>query len=395
MSEILRKAIWHVVRTEFFSGLHPKICHSRSFFIKGKTQTSKFDFSMLFFAGEGFTHYISQNAYDKEPDIEPLGKVSIDEINPLTKNLKPDIVFVNSNVVFLDYFLSNNFFVLPYINSSLDISDSWNKIYERMHRSKQRLVRRIQGLNYSYVTTKEKAELQSLYYEMYLPQILKKHGKSAEIVSFSECKRFFNKGWILSAKSAGKTISSAICVPNGNELYIPILNTNQEDNNLARYANGVAFYFSVLFAKEKGYTSIDYGSSLPFLKDGVFQYKREWGMRMKPFQGDEERILAVKVCNFNEGTRDFLLSNPFIFLDSGNLRGLVMFDGELNLTETYYAPGLSGLTVICSEKDSHRLKEQCRSITVTGSSESSFLNPLLQLIRKEGFEAYNMKFNIG
>jgi hypothetical protein len=388
----VKSIAWQIIQTKLFKGLRPEICRSPVFQLEGKAKRSDCRFSSLVFASKELANYFSMISYADQSEPKYVGKTILNDIPSVIADLKPDVALVCTSVLFSDFLLSKNFVVLPYIRFSLDISDCWDSIWSRMHRSKQRMIRRIKGLNYSYEISKDQKKLEQLYREMYVPHVSEKHGKSAEIVSFAEVEKLFRKGGLLFVKRDGKPVSGAVYVPQGNELYVPLLNTNQNDKHLEQDANCAALYFLILWAKENGYSSIDYGSCKPFLNDGAFRYKKEWGMKANPIEEKDAKIMAIQFCNFSESTRDFVLSNPFVFSVAGKLRGLVALNSVEDLLNSYYVSGLSSLVALCVTQDSQRLKQRYRLASGIDIGQSILPSPLLKMMAEEGYEAHDLKF---
>jgi len=345
-SSAISRIVWRTIQTRIFDKTRPKICHTPIFQLKGQTKRSNHDLSIIVFAVRELAEYFSKLIYAEEPEIKLLGKTTYQDIPLVIANSNPDIALVNASGIFSEFLLSNRFFILPYIDFTLDVSDSLDSILAGISRKKRKRIREIEKLGYTYEITKDSEKLKSFYNEMYVPRILNRHGKSAQTVCFSECQRLFRSGGLLLVELDGKYISGAIYVPHGNELYIPMLGISKIDEYLTRGGHA-ALYFLILWAKQQGYEKIDYSFSNPFLKDGIFQYKKEWGMKIRPIKGRDAKIFAIKLCNFREGTQDFLKENPFICTDGEDLKGLVVLDSNIrDWYNTYYVPGLSGLIVL-------------------------------------------------
>ena len=391
---LVKRIVWRVIQTRFFNEVRPRICHTRVFQIEGKTKRSNYDLSTLVFAKKEIAHYFSKLSYSEEPEIKYLGKTTIHDIPFIITSTKPDIVFVDAGTIFSEFLLSKEFFVLPYIDFTLDIFDPWDSIYARMDRDKRRRIRKIEKLGYTYEITRDFEKFRLFYYEMYLPHISKRYGKSAQIVSFAEFEKLFRSGGLLLVKLNGKYVSGAIHVIRGKTIYIPILAVREVDEYLAKGASHAPLYFLILWAKQHGFEKIDYGSCNPFLKDGLFLYKKAWGMKIRPVNGQDAKVFAIKFCNFRKATREFLVDNPFIFTDSENLKGLVISDSNAeDLYRTYHVPGLSDLFVLCSTSNTpnslHRLSLECDSVQI--SPPLSFLT---KRASKRGFDAYCLDFNM-
>ena len=307
----------------------------------------------------------------------------------------PDIVFLAANNVFSDFFLSKNFFVLPQLNFILDMSGSLELTLSRMDPSKRRLLHKIEKRAYSYEITNDIEKLKMFYNKMYSPHILSRHGKSAELVSFNECKKLLKKGGLLLAKLDDNYVSGALFVRNTDELYIPILAVNEPDKNLKKGVGLVPLYFLILWGKKMGFKLIDYGSCQPFLKNGLFRYKKEWGMQLRSIKNKQSRFLAIKFCNLSSGTIDFLLENPFVFESNNQLEGLAMLLSNENLLKTYKVPGLSKLIMLNSSSNLTKIQlKQLHKLNFEHDFDQ--LTPslvfLLEIASKKGYEAYTFDF---
>jgi hypothetical protein len=396
----ISNAAWRILQKKAFGSLRPKISHSSVFLLQGETKRSNFGLSTLVFGNKEIASYVSTSIYSKELQPKYLGKASFQELESYIADVKPDVAFVCASNIFADFLLSNEFFVLPYINSSLDISPPWDAMLGNMQRRKRRsvraLVRRIEELGYSFEVTHDREKLLLFYHQMYVPNTLDRHGHSAEIVGFAEFERFFKEGGLLFAKLNGNFVSGAIFVQHGNELYIPALNTNQLDEGLKMETNFAARYFLILWAKKQGYKIMDFGSSKPFLKDGNFRYKKQWGMKIKPINERDSRILAVKMCNFEEGTRDFLVDNPFIFAEAEKLKSLSLCisDGE-DLSEISHIPGLSGSVVLSpvqTHLETHFPRMRRLSLEYNSGDISLPLRFLMKIVSEKDYDVLNVDF---
>lgn len=392
MKATLSRIVWRTLQSKIFDGVRPKICRTHVFLLEGKTKRSNFDLSTLVFAKREIAHYFSK-LYSEKPEIRNLGTSTFDNIPFITASMRPDIVFVAASRILSEFLLSKTFLILPQINFSLDISDAWNSIYARMHRHKRKAIRRIEKLGYTYKITRESEKLRTFCDQMYRPRILHRHGKSAEVVSFAECERLFRSGGLLLVKLDGKSVSGAIYVHHGDELYIPMLGVEQMDNYFSKQV--AALYFTILWARKQGYKKIDYGSCRPFLNDGIFRFKKEWGMKMKPVEGKDARIFAIKLCNFENQTIDFLLDNPFVFERGEHLKGFVILNSVKDSHSTYRVSGLSGLLVLSSIHNHPSFQfTKLHKLSLEGDSSHTpaSLSPLLKIISEKGYEVHTLEF---
>ncbi|MEM3872855.1 MAG: hypothetical protein QXE05_09890 [Nitrososphaeria archaeon] len=382
--------VWSIIRTKYFDVIRPKICHLPVFQLEGKIAGSNIDFSAIVAANKQLCHYFSKISYADVVYPNYFGKFCYYKLPYFVKEMKCDVVFVESEPAFSSFLLSQDFFIMPYVNFSLNISTSLDSIIKNMHKSKRRIIRRIERLGLTYEITRDYEKLKLFYYKMYLSRVLSSHGKAAEPISFAECKRLFQEGGLILVKLAGKTIGGAVYVSKGDELYLPISGMSSYIDNLRNISHTAIIYFLILFGKKNGYKKIDDGFCLPFLNDGVLQYKKSFGMRIT--DKSNTRILGIKFCNFKESARYFILKNPFIFVYNKNFCGLVMFNPEEDLYKTYYLPGLSRMLIICSSQDAHLLRHRYKSISKLNSSQVPPINSLLKQVSVTGYELYELKF---
>jgi hypothetical protein len=345
---IIKDIAWRIISTSPFGSIRPRICHSNIYRLNGKTKRSNFDFSTVVFGRSEVAEYFSRLIYIDNPELEFLGKRAISDIPLFAEKATEDLVIVEMNWAFSSYLLGNRFFLLPQINFTLDITNSLEEITNRMTTSKIRRIKRLLGEGYSCEITKDPAKLQSFYYEMYLPHMLAKHGKAAKPVSFAECKRLFLKGDLLLVKKDQECVAGIILVPNGKELYQPLIAVKDLDKQftLGSYA---AAYYTIVFGKQKGYVKVDFGDAPPFLQDGLFQFKREWGMRIRPAVGEDTPVFGAIFPNMSEAAKDFLSANPFVILDGTSLKGVAFRDTlENDIYDFLNVPGISSFHIISS-----------------------------------------------
>ena len=94
-----------------------------------------------------------------------------------------------------------------------------------------------------------------------------------------------------------------------------------------------ALFFLIKWAKIKGLRILNYGATVPFFTNGIFQYKKEWGMVME--EEEDQIFCALKVNSFNKNSLSFLLSNPLIFRGKNAIKGVVFVDHRLTKAELY------------------------------------------------------------
>jgi hypothetical protein len=345
--------LWSIIKTRAFSPLRPRISRISTICFEGLTRESK-KLTAIAFADNERANYFCKMAYDENPHNTDLGRSTYKRFEALIQRFKPDIVFVDTHRVFSDFLFKNGFFVLPYLQSSIDISDSIDSVTQRVGKTRtiKKKMRWLSKIKLTCRISRDPAELKDFYYSMYVPRILERHKQDAKLVSFEECLRLSQMGGLMLLMLDGEVISGVIYVPKGDVLYIPLIGINFTHQSSKKIAGIASTYFLIRWAKEQGFSLIDYGGTKPFLKDGVFIYKRQWGMSVKPMKTPEARICAIKFCNFNDAVKEFLQNNPFVFSAGTKLYGLILSSSDSeNFKEYSTVPGLSGIVKLANCSD--------------------------------------------
>lgn len=264
-----------------------------------------------------------------------------------------EIVVVEPSIETTQNLLEQGFMLLPKVSFGLDLSCSINDLKTRFSRRRMRSIQKIRSLNYSYVICRNNEKnFDFFYYKMYLPYIRRRFGAGAQPTSYLTSKIFYKKnGGIIFVLEENKPIAGILFFMKNETIYAVGLGVYQGDENyLKNSAREAALFFLIKWSKTKGLKSLNYGGTVPFFANGVFQYKKEWGM----FAEEEAHQLfcALKVVSLNERSVSCLLQNPFIFLDTNAMKGLVFVNHRLTQTElqklfsTYAIPKMDSLMVI-------------------------------------------------
>jgi hypothetical protein len=214
--------------------------------------------------------------------------------------------------------------------------------------------------------TQDTAKLEYFYHHMYLPYIKERFDKLSFLSNFDGMLRLFKKGQLLLVRKEDDYVSGAMLVRSGRDnLFFHSLGIKEGNiEYLQKGAITALYYFSILWAKQNGYNWMDFGSCRSFLKDGVFNYKKHWGMEIK-INNRSRNVIGLKVCNDCQAVRNFFKNNPFIYLDRGKLKGFIAFDKNQLLTtekiklcsKNYSIPGLDCLTIVTDQEFDQKAKE--------------------------------------
>lgn len=238
---------------------------------------------------------------------------------------------------------SGGFFVPGWVGGDVDLMDEQRfKNHERKND-----MRRIRKNGLSYEATSDRAHVEDFYKNIYMnyinqmyaelayfsPTVLKEEKWDWDLLRIRKDGEFIGAGLLQSCKGVANIWAIAA-----------------KDEKLMRLGvSGAAYHFGEEYLRGKGFKSMHYGGSRPFFKDGVFSYKRARGMRLKDFF---EPVFFIRFSRISKSVRNFLLKNPFLYLENNLLMGAVFVEAEklcrelvIILKEQYFIKGMARLNV--------------------------------------------------
>jgi hypothetical protein len=305
--------------------------------------------------GEGrWACYVPERIYSEEPTRKKVATVLPWNLPRKLASLSPhaDLIVVRTDVVSGELLFSEDYFTIPeWIASTLIVPESMTDLSKVSHSVKDDL-RVMRKRGFSFVVSHEDSDFGKFYETMYVPYIVQRHGSLAMVRTFDQLKRRFDReGGLLFVEWKGQHIAGVLYTVQGETFSFLLLGVKDADFGYVRMGAIAALYYSAIsWAQKLGCEQMDFGGSRPFLDDGVFRYKRKWGMRV---EGKKHNmyVFILRVCNFNSETRSFLASNPFIFKDGRDLSALAFVDTDhpiglgkvRRLYKDYWTPGLKNL----------------------------------------------------
>jgi len=327
-----------------------------AFLLKGKNKWGKGDLTLLFYGDEKELAYFSDLLYSERSTKEKLGKVFIWNLKTLLNSeiTGPNMIICAVDILFLNFLTRQGFIIIPqWVQFLIDLSKPLSEIWYLSKNQKKSLandLRKIPKYQYSYEISHNPADFKLFYYEMYRPYALIRYENTLILNSYNHMKLIFDKGFLLFIKRRNEYVG-------GNLIYIDkriptIHSLGVKEGNFKYVQQGALaalYYFTIHWAKEQGYKWIDFYFARPFLKDGVFHYKRKLGMEIKRSK-KSRTVFGMKIGSLNRGVKDFFANNPFIYLDRGKLKGLTFIGHNRPFTprdlQTFYISGIDTLVVI-------------------------------------------------
>ncbi len=348
----------------FYNLFYGKIQKVPVFLIRGLVKNTNYSVTTLFIGCEESAYQLAFLAYSKIEKIVSLGKILSCQIDP-SRLPKVEIIAVYVRKPLLGKFLERGYLLLPYVSFRLDLRQSIGHIMKRSSRRRRRDIKKLKSFNYSYTICRDKKDFDFFYRKMYLPYITKRFKRAAKFNTYLGLNAFYTRtGRILFVKKGGKPIVGILFKMSGETLHAFRFGVYEGDyNHIKDLAGQAALFFLIDWAKMNGMKSLDYGSTLPFFNDGIFSYKREWGMFIE--NHFNRFFCALKLNNPNKGSLAFLRQNPFIFVDKGGeMNGIILVNHRPTKVELqqifsrYYLPKLNSLIVIAYHSSNTRVIDE-------------------------------------
>lgn len=319
--------------------------------MEGKEKNSKTPITVLCSAIDQERSYLATLVFKETYNESYIGRYWLWDIN---KNA--DKIGKEYSMMLLDikksrrkFLKTDNCFYIPgWVRGVIDLPLSQSTMNKQSLKSD---LRKIKKNSLTFEVTQDIKKFDDFYYNMYVPYITNSHANSAYIRSYEYRKKQFEGNELLLIKKDEKYIAGAMIIyPDGS----PVLSTlGIRDGNMEYLdsgAMGALYYFSLEYAKKKGFLKISAGMSRGFLKDGVLQYKKKWGHRIIDISSE---TFALKIISDTPATRAFLENNPFIFDDQGLPCGAVFLNSKENISQElieqinkdYFYTGLSKLFI--------------------------------------------------
>jgi hypothetical protein len=328
LSELLYNAIPDYLQFIYRPGqiLMRNLCNFRIklWALTGVELNSQQELAVLY-AGDGSNmNYFMELAFAANCKVRYLGKVWLFQIPKLAKRKKDIYSMLIAEVPkFLLLNVKDCFRIPCWVRGEVDISGDIGSIMLKDHSLKyaQRLMRKNE---LSFEEANEPSRLSNFYYDMYLPYITKRFGNSALLENYQSLLKEFTHCDLILIKCKDQEIAGSLIAYKGRKARLWCFGIKDANPDYVKMgAFGALYSFSFQYLKDKGFKNAGVGGSRPFLKDGVLNYKRKWGLRItEPF----EFFFLLKAIKITEGSKAFLVNNPFIYINKGEFNCAVFLD---------------------------------------------------------------------
>ena len=290
-----------------------------------------------------------------KPEEENRGRIPVWRCGEQVERFSTDLVIVGAARHLVRSLPGRHSIVLPeFIHHIVDVRGDWQDVCNRFHKTiRKNELRLIHKYGYEYELSHDHQDFGEFYDQMYLPSMYTRHGELASPMSIGAAFQYFRHGWLFKVKREGIWVSGVVCDPQLHTLNYRIVGTRNADLELMRQgALSATLYAASHWANQHGYETVNLLGTDPYLRLGLFQYKRKWGARVS-IPATLHRQIWIGVQRITPAVSQFLKENPFVIEENGKLQGLVIVDDPHQVSaearqewqNLYVTPGLSQLVI--------------------------------------------------
>jgi hypothetical protein len=370
-----------------YGSVFERLNRANVFLIKGVLRNSDRTINMLFVGDEASAYQLSSLTCSRIKEKSVLGRIFPFQIDPV-RMPNVEVAAVHAAKPLINRFLKQGFFLLPCLKFSLDLHKPMGDIVRASSGRRRKDIKKIGISNYSYIVSrKDEKRFEHFYRKMYLPYMKKRFGKAAILRDYLTSKLcYYQNGGIIFVTQDKTPIAGILFQIKEKTLYALSYGVRDDEAICdAHLAGQAALLFLIKWARTEGLIMLNYGTTVPFFRDGAFEYKKQWGMHL-----EEEADMPFCVLKFravSDSVLLFLQQNPFIFLDGKSIKGVFFVDHQPSTTEldriVQYnsVPKLDSLIVIAYDRR--------REIPTAGCcSFETFVEPLKAIclfLQKQGY----------
>lgn len=297
--------------------------------LEGKEKHSGEKLVVLYAGRELNKNYLSHIAFGDLYQERVLGKAWIWSVARIARS-HPAVTLIVTEA-WEDYFKRFSGCDDYYIPCWIDGEIVFSRFKELMKHSEniKADLRKIRKYGYQYEITKDKDKFDLFYHTMYRPYILKAHGNRAALMSYEAMMSKSDITDLLLIKRGDDYIAGENLLYEGDSVRAWSLGVKDGDyRHVKEGAIGALYYYKIEYLISRGYDRFNAGASRAFLKDGVLQYKKKWGLSLIQARSGG---FWIRMIGKSGSVDAFFENNPFIHIRNDHLCGIV-FQGDVALS---------------------------------------------------------------
>ena len=217
-----------------------------------------------------------------------------------------DFVFVDIGMPYHWYLCrSGEYLVMPdWIDMFIPIEGDWDRVESSFNKTTRKQIRRNP---YGYEVSNDPEVITQFYDEYYLPYLTLRH-EDATVEPRQAIERRARQGGILRVIGDDGPVVAGVVYPEDGVLYYLWLGMPERYlENQPEGALFASYYFCLRYAFENTFREVNWMGTRSFPTDGVFQFKRKWGVHVedmfspdailfKPASNNHKAIAFAETC---------------------------------------------------------------------------------------------------
>jgi hypothetical protein len=301
--------------------------------VEGRLKGSNVPFKSLFIHNTNFNDHLKQRMYEGEATVVRKWRILIPALKRMVQQNRLGFdLCVAVLPTFYERLFDDVCDLKAYeeVRQVIDTSGGWEAMRLEFGKKKRQTTNNFsERFGLSYRMSKDVEDFDHFYYRMHVPHIRRRYGDLSQIDSYEDMKEFFLKGLLLFVTKDDKPVAGALSMIDGKSLVFRRTGVLDGDETVVKGgAQTALYYFQLKYAADNGFQSVDTMKSAPYLNDGVFRHKAEWGARTLP---DDEATRWVFFFTRGQDAKlaQFFDTNPIVVRTPGRavasaaLRGVV------------------------------------------------------------------------
>jgi hypothetical protein len=326
--------------------------------VEGSLKGAEVPFRCLFVHNCNFNEHLRHRMYGGEPTVLRKRRVLIPTLRRTIQQRRGDFdLCVAVLPMFYERMLGDLCDVKgrEEVRQVIDTSRGWEAMRLEFAKKKRQTTNNFaERYGLSYRMSKDPKDFDLFYHRMHVPHIKRRYGELSQINPYEELEAFFHKGVLLFVTKDDAPIAGALSVIEGKSLVFRRTGVLDGDEDAVKGGAQTALYYLQLrYAVDNGFDAVDTMKSAPYLNDGVFRHKAEWGATTLP-DDEAERFVFFFTPGPPSKLAAFFQANPVVVDAAGSRLQAVVGDPRPestpastrnDVTKRYHTKGLSELRV--------------------------------------------------
>jgi hypothetical protein len=167
----------------------------------------------------------------------------------------------------------------PWLRAFLDLTAGGSEILNRISKTRRQQIKTLANRGFSYTFSQDPADFEMFYYDMYVPHVTRRHDERAIVEPMETKRAVFEKGGLVVVRHNGKPVGAGLRHIIGNTLVAASYGIHKDCR--VKGVSVALHWYTIEWGQQNRLSHVDLGMTRPRLKDGVFEYKRQWGAQFE------------------------------------------------------------------------------------------------------------------